>query len=70
MIASETRVSKSRHAISKPVVQDAMKIRAGVRLGDLTGIRGRTSAPKAVRRDPSGSSLFQLRTSVAYKAAA
>ena len=54
MIASETRVSKSRHAISKPVVQDAMKIRAGVRLGDLTGIRGRTSAPKAVRRDPSG----------------
>jgi putative transposase len=35
---------------------------------DLTGIRGRTIVAKAVRRDHSGWSFFQLRTVVGYKA--
>jgi putative transposase len=42
------------HAISKCIVQDAVEMRAGICLQDLTGIRDRTSVPKAVRRDHSG----------------
>jgi putative transposase len=56
------------HAISKRIVQDAIEMRAGICLEDLTGIRGRTIVPKAVRRDDSGWSFFQLRTFVEYKA--
>ena len=56
------------HAISKRVVQDAIEMRAGICLEDLTGIRGRTIVAKAVRRDHSGWSFFQLRTCVEYKA--
>ena len=42
------------HAISKRVVQDTIEMRARICLEDLTGIRGRTTVPKAVRRDRSG----------------
>lgn len=56
------------HAISKRVVQDAVEMRAGICLEDLTGIRGRTNVPKVVRRDHSGWSFLQLRTFVEYKA--
>lgn len=56
------------HAISKRVVQDAIEMRAGICLEDLSGIRGRTNVPRAVRRDHSGWSFFQLRTFVEYKA--
>jgi IS605 OrfB family transposase len=56
------------HAISRRVVQDAVEMRAGICLEDLTGIRGRTNVPKAIRRDHSGWSFFQLRTFVEYKA--
>jgi putative transposase len=56
------------HAISKSIVQDAVEMCAGICLEDLTGIRGRTNVPKAVRRDHSGWSFFQLRTFVEYKA--
>jgi IS605 OrfB family transposase len=54
------------HGISKRVVQDAIEMRARIGLEDLTGIRGRTTVPKAVRTDHSG--FFQLRTFVEYKA--
>jgi putative transposase len=43
-------------------------MRAGICLEDLTGIPGRTNVPKAVRRDHSGWSFFQLRTFVECKA--
>jgi putative transposase len=56
------------HAISKPIVEDALEMRAGIRLEDLTGIRGRTIVAQAVRRDHSGWRFFQLRTCVAYRA--
>ena len=56
------------HVISKRIVQDAVEMRANICLEDLTGIRGRTNVPKAVRRDHSGWSFFQLRTFVEYKA--
>jgi putative transposase len=56
------------HAISKLVVEDALERRAGIRLEEETGIRGRTIVAKAVRRDHSGWSFFQLRTCVAYRA--
>jgi IS605 OrfB family transposase len=56
------------HAISKRIVEDAIEMRAGICLEDLTGIRRRTIVAKAVRRDHSGWSFFQLRRFVAYKA--
>jgi IS605 OrfB family transposase len=56
------------HAISKRIVQDAIEVRAGICLEDLTGIRGRTIVPKAGRRDPSGWSFVRLRTFVDHKA--
>jgi IS605 OrfB family transposase len=55
------------HAIAKRVVQDAVGMRAGICLEDLTGIRGRTNVPKRVRSDHSGWSFHQLRQFVAYK---
>jgi putative transposase len=56
------------HAISKRVVEDALERRAGICREEETGIRGRTIVAKAVCRDHSGWSFFQLRTCVAYKA--
>jgi IS605 OrfB family transposase len=56
------------HAISKRVVEDALEMRAGICREEETGIRGRTIVAKAVCRDHSGWSFFQLRTCVAYKA--
>jgi putative transposase len=53
------------HATSKRVVQDAIEMRAGICLEDLSGIRGRTIVP--VRRDHSGWSCFPLRTLVEHK---
>jgi putative transposase len=56
------------HAISRSVVQDALRLRAGICIEDLAGIRLRTMVSRALRWEHAGWSFYQLRGFLTYKA--
>lgn len=56
------------HAISRSVVHDALRLRAGICIEDLAGIRMRTMVSRALRLEHAGWSFYQLRRFLTYKA--
>jgi len=66
----ESRFARDvNHVISKALVGEAKDTGRGIKLEDLSGIRGRTTVRKAQRADRASWSFFQLRAFITYKAA-
>jgi putative transposase len=74
-LLAKRRKKESRHAthvnhcISKEIVAAAAGTGRGVGVGELTGIRDRTTVRKADRAEHSGWAFHQLRTFLEYKCA-
>ena len=70
MSGREKRFQKDvNHRISKKLVQKAVVSRKALALEDLAGIRERTTVRRENRYERQSWAFFQLRTSIAYKAA-
>ncbi len=66
----ESRFARDvNHVISKKIVREAKGTGRGIKLEDLTGIRGRVTVRKAQRADAHSWAFYQLRQFVAYKGA-
>jgi IS605 OrfB family transposase len=67
----ESRFARDvNHVISKRIVREAEGTRRGIKLEDLSGIRGRVkTVGKAQRADRDSWAFWQLRSFIAYKAA-
>ena len=66
----ESRFARDlNHVISKKIVREAAGTGRGIKLEDLSGIRGRVTVRKAQRADAHSWSFWQLRQFVTYKAA-
>ncbi len=65
----ESRFARDvNHTISKAIVREAKGTRSGIKLEDLSGIRGRVTAGTAQRADTHSWAFWQLRRFIAYKA--
>jgi IS605 OrfB family transposase len=66
----ESRFARDvNHVISKAIVREAKGTGRGIKLEDLSGIRGRVTVRKAQRADAHSWAFGQLRRFIAYKAA-
>jgi IS605 OrfB family transposase len=65
----ESRFARDvNHMISKAIVRDAEDTGRGIKLEDLSGIRGRVTVRTAQRADAHSWAFYQLRQFIAYKA--
>jgi IS605 OrfB family transposase len=66
----ESRFARDvNHVISKAIVREAKGTGRGIKLEDLSGIRGRVTVRTAQRADAHSWAFYQLRRFTAYKAA-
>ena len=66
----ESRFARDvNHVISKAIVREAKDTGRGIKLEDLSGIRGRVTVHTAQRADAHSWAFSQLRQFIAYKAA-
>jgi IS605 OrfB family transposase len=66
----ESRFARDvNHVISKAIVREAEGTGRGIKLEDLSGIRGRVTVRTAQRADAHSWAFWQLRRFIAYKAA-
>jgi IS605 OrfB family transposase len=66
----ESRFARDvNHVISKAIVREAEGTGRGIKLEDLSGIRGRVTVHTAQRADAHSWAFYQLRQFIAYKAA-
>jgi IS605 OrfB family transposase len=66
----ESRFARDvNHVISKAIVREAKDTGRGIKLEDLSGIRGRVTVRTAQRADAHSWAFYQLRRFTAYKAA-
>ena len=65
----ESRFARDvNHVISKTIVREAEGTGRGIKLEDLSGIRGRVTVRQAQRADAYSWAFRQLRSFIAYKA--
>lgn len=65
----ESRFARDvNHVISKKIVREAEDTRRGIKLEDLSGIRGRVTVRQAQRADAHSGGFWQLRQFISYKA--
>jgi IS605 OrfB family transposase len=65
----ESRFARDvNHVISKAIVREAKGTSRGIKLEDLSGIRGRVTVRTAQRADAHSWAFYQLRRFIAYKA--